>query len=48
MWGHIYVESNDAILFYVISVCSAMHHMDVLDVIVSCMIPRVNIVFPMC
>ena len=39
MWGHIYVESNDAIVLCNISLCFAMHHMDFIDVIVSCTIP---------
>ena len=39
MWGHAYVEFNDAIVLYVIFVCCAMHHEERIDVIVSCMIP---------
>ena len=39
MWGHAYVESNDAIVLCIISMCRNMHHMDLIDVIVSCMIP---------
>ena len=34
MRAHTDVESNDAIVLYIISVCYAMHHMDLLDVIV--------------
>ena len=39
MWGHAYVESNDAIGLHVFSLCFDMHHVDVIDVIPSCMIP---------
>ena len=39
MWAHTYEELNDAIAFYIISVCCAMRHIDLIDVIVSCMIP---------
>ena len=34
MWGHIYVETDDAIVSCIISLCYAMYHMDVIDVIV--------------
>ena len=37
MWGHAYAESNDAIVLCIISVCCATHHMDFIDVILSCM-----------
>ena len=37
MWGHTYIETNDAFVLYVVSVCCAMQHMDAIDVIVSCM-----------
>ena len=43
MWGPAYVESNEAIVLYV---CCVMHHVDVIHVIVSCMIPLINIIFP--
>ena len=33
--GHAYVESDDAILSYIISLCSAMCDMDLIDVILS-------------
>ena len=38
MWGHAYVESNHAIVLYIISLCFAMYHMDLIDAIVPCMI----------
>ena len=44
MLGHTHEESNDAIASYISSVCWPMHHMDVIDVIVSCMIPAVNVI----
>ena len=37
MWGHAYVESNDAFVLYIISLCFAMYDQDFTDV-VSCMI----------
>ena len=39
MWGHAYVELNDAIVLCTISVCFAMYHMDFFDVTLSCLIP---------
>ena len=33
--GHAYVESHDAIVSCIISLCSAMCHMEVIDVILS-------------
>ena len=33
--GHAYVESDDAIVWCIISLCSAMSHMDLIDVILS-------------
>ena len=39
MWGHNYVESNDAVVLCIISACCAIHHVGVFDVIVLCMIP---------
>ena len=33
--GHAYVESDDAIVSCIISLCSAMCHMDVIHVILS-------------
>ena len=38
MWGHAYAESNNVVVLCIISVCFAMHHVDLIDVIVSCMI----------
>ena len=38
MRGHIDVESNDAMVLY-LPLCFAMHHVDLIDVILSCMIP---------
>ena len=35
MWVHTYVESADAIVFCIIAFCSAMYHMNVIDVILS-------------
>ena len=37
MWGHTYVESDDAVVLCMISLCFAMYHMDFTDVVVSCM-----------
>ena len=45
MWGQAYAQSNDAIVSYVISLCCAMHQVDLIDVIVSCMIPCINLIF---
>ena len=39
MWGHAYVESDDTIASSIISLCLAMHHMDVIDVILWRMTP---------
>ena len=39
MWGHAYVESDAAIVSRIISLCFAMHHMDVIDVTLSHMTP---------
>ena len=33
--GHAYVESDDAIVLCIISLCSAMCHMDLIDAILS-------------
>ena len=33
--GHAYLESDDAIVSCIISLCSAMCHMDLIDVILS-------------
>ena len=30
MWGHIYVESNDAIVLHIVSLGFAMHHVDLI------------------
>ena len=43
--GHTYVEPNDAIVFYIISLCFAMYHMDAIDVIVSRMTARESMSF---
>ena len=45
MWGHTYVESNDAIVLCIISLCFAMNHMDSIDVILSCMTSRGSMSF---
>ena len=37
--GHAYVESDDDIVLCTISLCFAMYHMDVIDVILSRMTP---------
>ena len=42
MWGHAYVESNDVIVVYV---CCARPHVEFIDIIVSCMIRGINIIF---
>ena len=39
MLGHAYVESDDAIVLGIISLCFAMYHTDVIDVILSRMTP---------
>ena len=36
---HAYVESDDAIVWCIISLCFAMYHVDVIDVILSRMTP---------
>ena len=33
MRGHAYVESNHVVVLYIISVCFAMHHVNLIDVI---------------
>ena len=35
MWGQAYVESNDVFVLDIISLCFCMHHMDLIDVILS-------------
>ena len=35
MWGHAYVESDDAIVSCITSLCFARYHMDIIDVILS-------------
>ena len=37
--GHTYVESDDAIVSCIISLCSAICHMDLIDVILLRMTP---------
>ena len=37
MWGHAYVESNDAIVLCIISLCFALHHTAFNDAFWSCM-----------
>ena len=49
MCGHTYVEPNDAIVVFLISLCFAMYHMDVIDVNLSRMTSRESMsFFPMC
>ena len=45
MWGHTYVEPNDAIVPCIISLYFAMCHMDVIDVISSRMTSRESMSF---
>ena len=40
MWGHTYVESDDAIVLCIVSFCFAMNHMGCIGVIVLCMTSR--------
>ena len=43
MWGHAYVESIDAFVLYIISLCLVMYHMDFIDA-VSCMISLIKVI----
>ena len=45
MWGHAYVESNDAFVLYISSLCFAMYHMDVIHFILSRMTARESMSF---
>ena len=44
--GHAYVQSDDAMVSCIISLCSAMCHMDLIDVILSRMTPVNQCHFP--
>ena len=40
MWGNTYVEPNDTIVLWIIFLCFAMCHLDIIDVISSRMTSR--------
>ena len=45
MLGHAYVGESDVFVLYIISLCCAMHHMDLIDVILSRMTSRESMSF---